>query len=100
MNWDVAYWAQKQQKALFDLTDEEVRPYLPLPRVLEGLFAVRSRHHASIHADLRVSSCSMRSSSKAFSKWPSSTVMGIVYKSCRLSMWQCGSTCSSIRKLM
>ncbi len=36
MNWDVSYWAQKQQKALFDLTDEEVRPYLPLPRVLEG----------------------------------------------------------------
>ncbi|CAL8462166.1 g1697 [Coccomyxa elongata] len=40
MNWDVSYWAQKQQKALFNLTDEEVRPYLPLPRVLEGLFAL------------------------------------------------------------
>ncbi len=54
MNWDVSYWAQKQQKALFDLTDEEVRPYLPLPRVLEGLFAVRSCFHTSIEAVLRV----------------------------------------------
>lgn len=41
MNWDVSYWAQKQQQALFNLTDEEVRPYFPLPRVLDGLFAVR-----------------------------------------------------------
>ncbi len=48
MNWDVSYWAQRQQKALFNLTDEEVRPYLPLPRVLEGLFAVCPRYHASI----------------------------------------------------
>ncbi len=44
MNWDVSYWAQKQQEALFNLTDEAVRPYLPLPRVLDGLFAVSNPH--------------------------------------------------------
>ncbi|EIE24270.1 oligopeptidase A [Coccomyxa subellipsoidea C-169] len=43
MNWDSAYWAQKQQQALFNLNDEDVRPYLPLPRVLEGLFALAKR---------------------------------------------------------
>ena len=42
MNWDVSYWAQKQQQALFNLTDEELRPFLPLPSVLDGLFAVSS----------------------------------------------------------
>ena len=56
MNWDVSYRAQKQQKALFDLTDEEVRPYLPLPRVLEGLFAVRPCLYTSIGVVLSGSS--------------------------------------------
>lgn len=41
MNWDIAYWAQKQQKALFNLTDEEVRPYFVYNNVLKGLFEVR-----------------------------------------------------------
>jgi hypothetical protein len=40
MNWDITYWAQRQQEALFNLTDEAVRPYFALPNVLEGLFGV------------------------------------------------------------
>ncbi len=36
--WDVGYWAEKQRKALFDFDEEELRPYLAAPRVLEGLF--------------------------------------------------------------
>ena len=43
MNWDVTYWAQRQQKALFNLTDEEVRPYFVYDNVLKGLFQVRPR---------------------------------------------------------
>ncbi|HSN84585.1 MAG TPA: M3 family metallopeptidase [Polyangiales bacterium] len=37
--WDVAYYAEKQRKAKYDLDEEELRPYFPLGRVLKGLFA-------------------------------------------------------------
>ncbi len=40
MNWDQAYYAQKQQQALFNLTDEDVRPYFAYPTVLDGLHKV------------------------------------------------------------
>ena len=41
--WDVAYYAEKLQHKLFSISQEELRPYFPLPRVLEGLFAVAER---------------------------------------------------------
>jgi oligopeptidase A len=41
--WDVAYWAEKQRRARFDLDEEALRPYFPLPRVLEGLFELVRR---------------------------------------------------------
>ncbi len=41
--WDVAYYAEKLQHKLFSISQEELRPYFPLPRVLEGLFAVAAR---------------------------------------------------------
>ena len=41
--WDVAYYAEKLQQKLFSITQEELRPYFPLPRVLEALFAVAER---------------------------------------------------------
>ena len=40
MNWDQSYYAQKQQAALFNLTDEDVRPYFAYPTVLAGLHEV------------------------------------------------------------
>ncbi len=36
--WDVAYYAEKQRAALYDFDEEELRPYFPLERVVEGLF--------------------------------------------------------------
>ncbi|MBE9167629.1 M3 family metallopeptidase [Pleurocapsales cyanobacterium LEGE 06147] len=42
-HWDVSYWAEKQREAKFDLKEEELRPYFPLPQVLEGLFALAKR---------------------------------------------------------
>ena len=36
--WDVSYYAEKLQQKLFSISQEELRPYFPLPRVLEGLF--------------------------------------------------------------
>jgi len=41
--WDLAYWAEKQRRALFAFDEEELRPYFPLDRVLEGMFAIVSR---------------------------------------------------------
>jgi oligopeptidase A len=38
--WDVGYYAEKLQQKLFSISQEELRPYFPLPRVLEGLFGV------------------------------------------------------------
>ena len=37
--WDVAYYAEKQRQAKYDFNEEELRPYSPLDRVLDGLFA-------------------------------------------------------------
>lgn len=41
--WDIAYWAEKQREAKFNFTAEELRPYFPLPRVLDGLFGLAKR---------------------------------------------------------
>ncbi|MGB5704491.1 MAG: M3 family metallopeptidase [Polyangiales bacterium] len=37
--WDSAYYAEKQRQAKYDFDEEELRPYFPLDRVLDGLFA-------------------------------------------------------------
>ena len=41
--WDVAYYSEKLRKHSFDVSQEELRPYFPLPRVQQGLFEIASR---------------------------------------------------------
>ena len=41
--WDVGFWAERLREAKYDLKEEELRPYFPLPAVLEGLFALVHR---------------------------------------------------------
>ncbi|HYP03819.1 MAG TPA: M3 family metallopeptidase, partial [Cyanobium sp.] len=41
--WDVSFWAEVRRKEVFDLDREALRPWFPLPRVLEGLFALCDR---------------------------------------------------------
>ena len=41
--WDVSFWAEKLRQESFELDSEALRPYFPLPRVLEGLFALCGR---------------------------------------------------------
>ena len=41
--WDVGYYAEKQRKALYDVDEEELRPYLPLERAVAGLFETAHR---------------------------------------------------------
>jgi oligopeptidase A len=42
-HWDISFWAERQREAKFDFTAEELRPYFPLPQVLDGLFALAKR---------------------------------------------------------
>jgi oligopeptidase A len=41
--WDLAYWAEKQRRALYDFDEEELRPYFPAERVVDGMFAIVER---------------------------------------------------------
>ena len=41
--WDVAFHAERLQRERHAVSQEELRPWFPLPRVLEGLFAVAQR---------------------------------------------------------
>jgi oligopeptidase A len=41
--WDVAFYAEKMRKALYDFDEEELRPYFALPRVMSGLFQIVER---------------------------------------------------------
>lgn len=41
--WDIAYYAEKQRRALYDFDQEALRPYFPLDRVVTGLFETVDR---------------------------------------------------------
>ena len=40
MHWDIGFWAERLREQRYDYTDEQMRPYFPLPKVLDGLFAL------------------------------------------------------------
>ncbi|NJL46151.1 MAG: M3 family metallopeptidase, partial [Leptolyngbyaceae cyanobacterium SM2_3_12] len=42
-HWDTAFWAERVREEKYGLNDEELRPYFPLPQVLNGLFALAHR---------------------------------------------------------
>ncbi|QMV12894.1 oligopeptidase A [Vibrio spartinae] len=41
--WDIAYFSEKQKQHLFQISDEELRPYFPESKVVSGLFEVIHR---------------------------------------------------------
>ncbi|MDG6896295.1 oligopeptidase A [Volucribacter amazonae] len=41
--WDISFYSEKQKQALYAINDEELRPYFPEQRVLNGLFEVIQR---------------------------------------------------------
>ncbi len=41
--WDVMFWSERLRERKFDFTDEQLRPYFPLPGVLDGLFGLVNR---------------------------------------------------------
>eukprot|EP00913_Durusdinium_trenchii_P023284 g21862.t1 len=42
-HWDVSFWAERLREKEFEFTDEQLRPYFSLERVLNGLFSLASR---------------------------------------------------------
>jgi len=61
--WDVPYYAEKLRQQRHAISEQELRPWFPLPRVLEGLFEIAGRLYgitirerpgvAVWHADVR-----------------------------------------------
>ncbi|HEX8985901.1 MAG TPA: M3 family metallopeptidase, partial [Bryobacteraceae bacterium] len=41
--WDVAYYAEKLRKSVYDFDEEALRPYFPLESVVAGMFEIVSR---------------------------------------------------------
>ena len=41
--WDVAFYSERLQESRFKVSQEALRPYFPLPKVLEGLFTLVRR---------------------------------------------------------
>ncbi|MDP0501387.1 MAG: M3 family metallopeptidase [Verrucomicrobiota bacterium JB022] len=38
--WEGAYWAEKLRRERYDFDEEELRPYFPITRVVEGLYSL------------------------------------------------------------
>jgi oligopeptidase A len=43
MHWDTSFWSERLREEKYDLNDELLRPYFPLPQVLNGLFGLVNR---------------------------------------------------------
>ena len=41
--WDVAFWAERLREDRYAYTDDELRPYFPFEKVLDGLFQLLTR---------------------------------------------------------
>ncbi len=41
--WDLYFWAKRLEEKKFGYTEEELKPYFSLPRVLDGMFALVNR---------------------------------------------------------
>jgi oligopeptidase A len=43
MAWDLTYYGEKLKQERFQISQQQLRPYFPLPKVLDGLFSVAGR---------------------------------------------------------
>ena len=43
MSWDTTFWSERLKEEKFSITEEELRPYFALPKVLDGMFGLANR---------------------------------------------------------
>ena len=41
--WDLPYWSERMREKQYQYQEEELRPYFPLPSVLDGMFGLANR---------------------------------------------------------
>lgn len=41
--WDLTYWSERLREKQYEYSEEELKPYFPLPAVLDGLFGLCNR---------------------------------------------------------
>lgn len=51
--WDIAYASEKKREAEFAISQEALRAYFPLPKVLEGLFTIIERLYGIRFAEIQ-----------------------------------------------
>ncbi len=51
--WEVGYWSEKLRQERYDFDDEVLRPYLPMDRVINGLFDLASRVFGLVITEVR-----------------------------------------------
>ncbi len=42
-HWDMAFWSERLREQRFDYTDDQLRPYFQLPKVIDGLFLLAKK---------------------------------------------------------
>ncbi|RAL50590.1 hypothetical protein DM860_014532 [Cuscuta australis] len=42
-HWDIGFWSERLRESKYELNEEELRPYFPLPRVMDGLFKLANK---------------------------------------------------------
>ncbi len=67
--WDSAYIAEKVKQNRFSLSQEEIRPYFPLPKVIDGLFAIVERLYGIKVQEQNSANESTKDDSNAVSRW-------------------------------
>ena len=67
--WDSAYIAEKVKQNKFSLSQEEIRPYFPLPKVIDGLFAIVERLYGIKVQEQNSSNEATKDEANAVSRW-------------------------------
>jgi oligopeptidase A len=82
--WDIGYWAERQKEALFKVKQEELREYLPLENVLQGLFGLAKKLYGVDLERVKNSPPVWQKDVKVFAIKDSNTgrLMGYLYTDC------------------